>query len=73
MADVVKLNVVEVGDGYVFDTGHILKCAGEAGLKSVFVAGWDAEGEMHVWSSHGGPETLWLLEHAKADLISGDG
>lgn len=38
-------------------------------LSGVVVAGWDKDGNLYLASSNNPPETLWLLERARSDLL----
>ena len=70
MADnVVKLELVEVGDGHRFDTDHILDAAKGHELTSVTVVGTLPDGSLWLSGSAGAPETLMLLERAKHKLV----
>lgn len=49
---------------------RILRQATAADLEHVIVIGWTKDGEMYFAGSQaGGPETLWLIELAKRDLL----
>lgn len=49
---------------------RVLESALAAKLDAVVLIGWDKDGEFYFASSYAnGPETLWLLEGAKAKLI----
>ena len=49
---------------------RVLRKAQEAGLKTVVIAGYDADGEEYFASSVAdGGEALWLLERCKRQLL----
>lgn len=65
-------NVIPFGGITRHDTPveEVTKWAGKAGLASVVVIGWDADGDMYFASSAAdGGEVLWLLESAKKALL----
>lgn len=50
---------------------RILRKAQDAGLTTVVVMGWDAEGDLYFASSvSDGGEVLWLMEKCKKDLLA---
>jgi hypothetical protein len=50
---------------------RILRKAQEAGLTTVVVMGWDADGDTYFASSVAdGGEVLWLMEMCKKDLLA---
>lgn len=52
-------------------TDRVLETAKEAVDEHVMVLGWDKDGSLYFSSSvASGPECLWLLECAKAALLS---
>lgn len=67
--NVVKLQLVDVGEGYRFEADHILEAAKGHDLTSVAVVGTLPDGSLWLSGSAGAPETLMLLERAKAKLI----
>lgn len=71
MAEVIALKVVEIGDGFHVDVDGILEAA-KGQLISVVIAGRAEDGQMYLAMSDGGPESLWLLQHAKHQLLIGD-
>lgn len=53
-----------------YDANIMLEAATRADLDSVIIIGWDKDGDMFFSSSMGdGPECLWLMEKAKAELL----
>lgn len=66
-ADVVELNCVTRLD---IPSEKVLTSALAKDLDASVVLGWDKSGEFYFASSYAaGPEVLWLLELAKAQLI----
>ena len=58
-----------VGDGFTVDPDEVLQgCLGK--LKSVVVIGIDEDGDLWGSASDGRPETIALLERAKARLLA---
>lgn len=68
MADIHKLSVVTVGDGAHIESDAVLKAA-LGKLQNAAVIGWDHEGSLYFASTDGGPDTLWLLEQARKELL----
>ena len=49
---------------------RVLRQAGESGLETAIVIGWDSDGEFYFASSAAdGGDVLWLLEVAKKKLL----
>lgn len=71
MADVVKLEVVSIGDGFHVDADDLLDKA-KGLLLSAIIIGRDKEGDLFMSMTDGGPQSLWLLEHARRQLLSDD-
>lgn len=70
MGDVINPNVETSLD---IPADRILSAAIEADLETAVVVGWDQDGNMYFASSSGyGPDLLWLLEKAKASLLTAD-
>lgn len=70
MGDVVNLDVATSLD---IPVDRILSAAIEADLETAVVVGWDQDGNIYFASSSGyGPDVLWLLEKAKASLLTAD-
>lgn len=54
-----------------YEPNIMLEAATRAELESVIIIGWDKDGELFFSSSIAdGPECLWLLEKAKASLLT---
>jgi hypothetical protein len=68
-AEIIKLVPNKIGDGASLAPDSVLN--GAAGsLKSVVVIGQDHAGKLYFAASEGAPWTLWLIEKAKAELLS---
>lgn len=54
-----------------YDANVMLEAATRADLTDVIIMGWDKDGDLFFSASMGdGPECLWLIEKAKAALLS---
>lgn len=71
MADIIQFKTDVVGGGVRVDPDAVLESA--KGIRSAVVIGTQSDGEMYFASSDGAFETLWLIEKAKAFLMSHDG
>ena len=70
MGDVINLSVETSLD---IPVDRILSAAIEADLETAVVVGWDQDGNMYFASLSGyGTDVLWLLEKAKASLLTAD-
>jgi hypothetical protein len=72
MAEVVKLEPVEVGAGYRFEAEKILDAAKSESFDRLAIVGELENGELYVAGTANAGETLILLEKAKRQLIFGD-
>ena len=61
----------KIDEGDAIDPLHVLRCAGEAMVRSVLVIGTDPSGEFYFASSSADArQVLWLLEKAKHFLLT---
>lgn len=68
MGDVVELDTIT---RLPIPPNRVLEAAIDVVVDHVIVIGWDADGDMYFASSNpDGPETLWLLEKAKAAILA---
>ncbi|MRN50766.1 phosphoribosylformylglycinamidine synthase [Brucella sp. 10RB9214] len=72
MSEVVKLQSVEVGEGFRFDADAILEAAKGKGFTTVAVLGQLEDGSFWVSGSANAGETLILMERAKRQICFGD-
>ncbi len=72
MSEVVKLQQVEVGEGFRFDADAILEAAKGKGFTTVAVLGQLEDGSFWVSGSANAGETLILMERAKRQICFGD-
>lgn len=70
MSNVVKLDVIQ-GGGSPVPVNRVLASARATGLTDVVVLGYDADGCMCAFASHGAGDTLWLIEQGKKWLLEG--
>lgn len=70
-AEVVTLHNELIGSGRRVEPNRVLAGARSAGLKEVFVCGFDADGDIYIAGSEGPGDTLWLIEIAKRHLLAG--
>ena len=61
----------KIGDGLEIDPAKVLEGAKGAGLVQVVVIGFERDGNVTMFSSHGSRETLWMVERAKLYLMLG--
>lgn len=73
MAEVVKLQLVEVGEGFRFDPNNLLDAAKDQGFTMVAVIGELGDGSTWVSGSANAGETLVLMERAKRLIVFGEG
>lgn len=67
--NVVKLHLVEVGEGFRFDADHVLDAAKGKDMSCVAVIGELPDGSLWVSGSANAGETLILLERAKYKIV----
>jgi hypothetical protein len=72
MSNVVKLEPVEVGDGYRFDPDEILEAAKGKEFARLVILGELPDGEIYVAGSANAGESLILIEHAKRKIVFGE-
>ena len=72
MSEVVKLQRVEVGEGFRFDADAILEAAKGKGFITMAVLGQLEDGSFWVSGSANAGETLILMERAKRQICFGD-
>ena len=72
MSNVVKLELVEVGEGFRFEADAILDGAKGNEFESIVVLGQLADGRMWVSGSANLGESLVLIEKAKHHILFGD-
>ena len=72
MSEVVKLQPVEVGEGFRFDPDAILEAAKGKGFTTVVVLGQLEDGSFWVSGSANAGETLILMERAKRQICFGE-
>lgn len=68
---VVKLELVEVGDGFRFDPDAILEAAKGQGFTKLAIVAENPDGTIWASGSSNAGETLILLELAKHRIIHG--
>jgi hypothetical protein len=68
MTNVVKLEPVDIGDGFRFDPDELLEANKGAGWSILALIG-KIDGELVVAGSAGAGETLILIEKAKLKII----
>lgn len=61
-----------VGNGAVVDCDQILE-ENKGAFARVALIGWTKDGKIAVASSHGAPDTLWLIEVGKDFLVHNTG
>ena len=69
MADVVKFEPVEVGEGYRFDADELLEAAKGHGFTTLAIIGQLEDGSIWISGSANAGETLILMEKAKLQVI----
>lgn len=69
--NVVKLQLVEVGEDYRFEADHILEAAKGSEFSRVAVVGELPDGSLWISGSANAGETLILLERAKHKIVHG--
>jgi hypothetical protein len=68
---VVKLELVEVGDGMRLDAITVLDAAKNERFERMLVIGRTEDGELYIAATANAGESLVLLEHAKHQIIFG--
>lgn len=67
MTNIIDLPVITTLD---HEPDKILREATGKGLTDIVIMGWDKDGELYFASSTAdGGEVLWLMEHAKKELM----
>lgn len=69
MAEVVRFEPVEVGEGYRFDAGELLDAAKGQGFTTLAIIGQLEDGSIWISGSANAGETLILMEKAKRQVI----
>lgn len=72
MSNVVKLEPVEIGEGYRFDADAILEAAKGAGFTRLAILGDLEDGSVWVSGNANAGEILVLMEMAKRQLVFGE-
>lgn len=72
MSNVVKLEPVEVGEGFRFDPNDLLEAAKGQGFSTLAIIGQLDDGTYWVSGSANAGETLLLMERAKHQICFGD-
>ncbi len=72
MSEVVKLQPVEVGEGFRFDPDDILEAAKGKGFTTIAVLGQLEDGSFWISGSANAGETLILMERAKRQICFGE-
>lgn len=72
MSQVVKLQPVEIGEGFRFDPDEILEAAKGQGFTTLAVLGQLEDGSFWVSGSANAGETLILMERAKRQICFGE-
>lgn len=71
MSNVVKLELVAVGDGYRFDVDKVLDLAKGQEFDTLCIIG-EKDGEIWIGGNANAGETMILLERAKQYIVFGD-
>ena len=72
MAEVLKFEPVEVGEGYRFDPDQLLEAAKGQGFTRLAILGEMPGGELWVSGSANAGETIILIELAKHKIVHGE-
>lgn len=72
MAEIVKLEPIEVGEGYRFDPDELLEAAKGQNFTRLVIIGETEDGEPWVSGSANAGETLILMEWAKHMIVFGE-
>lgn len=70
-SNVVKLQLVEVGEGFRFDNDTILDAAKGQEFTSLAIIGGYADGSTYIAGTANAGETLILMERAKQKIVFG--
>lgn len=68
---VVKLELVEVGEGFRFDPDHLLEAAKGQGFTRLAILAENPDGSLWVSGTANAGETIILIELAKHQIIHG--
>ena len=71
MGDVVKLELIEVGEGFRLDAQPILDGAGEQAFERMAIVGRLEDGRLYVAGTANAGETLVLLKQAEHFICFG--
>ena len=71
-AEVVKLEPVQVGEGFRFDPDELLDAAKGQGFATLAILGERGDGSFWVSGSANAGETLILMERAKRQIVFGE-
>jgi hypothetical protein len=69
--NVVKLHLVDFGDGARFDPDQMLEDAKGQGFVQILITGELPNGDLVLFASHGIGDAVFLLERAKYKLLQG--
>ncbi|RWL14884.1 MAG: phosphoribosylformylglycinamidine synthase [Mesorhizobium sp.] len=72
MSNVVKLEPVEIGEGFRFDPDELLEAAKGVGFTTLVILGELEDGTQWTSGSANTGETLILIERAKHNLLFGE-
>lgn len=72
MAEIHKLQLVEIGEGVRLDEDEVIRAALGQRLRSVVIIGETPEGDMWISSNANGGEAIIQMERAKRFIIFGD-
>lgn len=70
-AEVVKLELVEVGEGFRFEPDALLEAAKGQGFTRLAILGEQPDGKIWVSGSANAGETMILMELAKHQIVHG--
>jgi hypothetical protein len=70
--NVVKLQLVEVGEAYEFKADELLEAWKGCGLKDLLILGECEDGELVIAGTYNRGEAVLLIEMAKQKLVFGD-
>lgn len=68
-AEIVSLVPDVVGENFVLEPNLVLEGAVKKSFTQVVVIAFDADGEIHVSSSHSSREALWLIKKGEHHLL----
>ncbi len=72
MSNVVKLELVEVGEGHRFDPDELLEAAKGHGFSTLAIIGELPDGSAWISGTANAGETIIMMERAKHHLIFGE-